>query len=88
MDAVIGVVRKSTAIIVYERLNMKTTNYVITVYWLVGKRSYITETIEEAMEFIRELKKDCPMLRITLKRERRDFEYWLSLILGNALQAT
>lgn len=67
---------------------MKTTNYVITVYWLVGKRSYITETIEEAIEFVSDLKKICPNLRITLKRERREFEYWLSLILGNAPQAT
>lgn len=88
MGTVIGDARKSTAIIRYEGLHMKTTNYVITVYWLVGKRYYMTECLEEAMEFIGELKKACPMLRITLKRERGDFEYWLSLILGNAPQAT
>lgn len=67
---------------------MKHTNYVLTVHWLVGKRSYIMESIEESFEVARNLKKEFPTLRITLKRERRDFEYWLSLILGNAQQVT
>lgn len=63
---------------------MKTTNYVLTVYWVTGKRSYITSSFEEAFECASNFKKRFPTLRITLKRERRDFEYWLSLILGNA----
>ncbi len=88
MGAVIGDARKSTAIIMYEGLHMKATNYVITVYWLAGKRIYMMERLEEAMEFIGELKKDFPTLRITLKRERREFEYWLSLIFASAPQAT
>lgn len=86
MGTVIGDVRKTTAIIMYEGLHMKTANYVITVYWLAGKRHYMMERLEEAMEFIGELKKACPMLRITLKRERRDFEGWLSLIFASARQ--
>lgn len=66
---------------------MKTTNYVLTVYWFTGKRSYIMTTFEEAFEYASSLKKEFPILRITLKRERRDLEYWLRLILGNAQQA-
>lgn len=65
---------------------MKITNYVMTVHWLVGKRSYFTTTIEEAIEWASYLKKEFPTLRITLKRERRDSEYWVNLILGNAQQ--
>ena len=67
---------------------MKHTNYVLVVHWLVGKRSYLTESLEEALELARDLKKEFPTLRITLKRERRDFEYWLSLILENAQPVT
>ena len=67
---------------------MKHTNYILTVHWLVGKRSYIMESLEESFEVARNLKKEFPTLRITLKRERRDFEYWLSLILASAQQAT
>lgn len=63
---------------------MKTTNYVLTVYWLTGARAYLTTSLEEALELAGSLKKVFPTLRITLKRERRDFEYWLSLILENA----
>lgn len=67
---------------------MKTTNYILTVYWLTGARVYLTNSLEEALEVASSLKKVFPKLRITLKRERRDFEYWLSLILENAQQAT
>lgn len=67
---------------------MKHTNYVLTVHWLVGKRSYLTESLEEAFELARNLKKEFPTLRIALKRERREYEYWLNLILGNAQQGT
>ena len=67
---------------------MKTMNYVLTVYWLTGARVYLTTSLEEALELVSSLKKVFPTLRITLKRERRDFEYWLSLILENAQQAT
>lgn len=67
---------------------MKHTNYVLTVHWLVGKRSYLTESLEEALEIARNLKKEFPTLRIALKRERRESEYWLSLILANAQQVT
>ncbi len=88
MDEDIGVARKSTAIIVYEGLHMKTTNYILTVYWFTGKRSYIMTTFEETFEYASSLKKDFPTLRITLKRERRDFEYWLGLILGNVRRDT
>lgn len=66
---------------------MKTTNYVMTVYWVTGARVYLTTSLEEALEVASSLKKVCPTLRITLKRERREFEYWLSLILGSAQQA-
>ena len=67
---------------------MKTTNYVLTVYFVTGKRSYLTTSLEEAFEVTSSLKKVFPTLRITLKRERRETEYWLSLILGNAPQVT
>lgn len=67
---------------------MKTTNYVLTVYWPKGARAYLTTSLEEALEVASSLKKVFPTLRITLKRDRRDFEYWLSLILGNAQPAT
>lgn len=67
---------------------MKTMNYVLTVYWLTGARAYLTTSLEEALELACSLKKVFPTLRITLKRERREFEYWLSLILGSAHQAT
>lgn len=63
---------------------MKTTNYVLTVYWPKGARVYLSTSLEEAIEVASSLKKVFPTLRITLKRERRDFEYWLSLILENA----
>lgn len=63
---------------------MTTTNYVLTVYWLTGARAYLITSLEEAFELASSLKKVFPTLRITLKRERRDFEYWLSLILENA----
>lgn len=65
---------------------MKSMNYVLTVHWMAGTRSYITSSFEEAFECVSNLKKRFPTLRITLKRERRDFEYWLSLILGDAPQ--
>ena len=67
---------------------MKTINYVLTVYWVTGKRLYLTSSLEEALEVASSFKKVFPTLRITLKRERRDFEYWLSLILASAQQAT
>lgn len=67
---------------------MKITNYVVTVYWATGKRSYMTTAFEEAFEFAGDLKKMLPTLRITFKRERRDLEYWLNLILENAQAAT
>lgn len=63
---------------------MKITNYVMTVHWLVGKRSYLTTTFEEAFEWATDIKKKFPTVRVSLKRERRDSEYWLNLILGNA----
>lgn len=67
---------------------MKTTNYVVTVYWVTGKRSYLTTSFEEAIEVASSFKKIFPELRITLKRERREGEYWLSLILENAQPVT
>lgn len=67
---------------------MKTTNYVMTVYWVTGARVYLTSSLEEAIEVASSLKKVFPKLRITLKRERREFEYWLSLILESVQQAT
>ena len=67
---------------------MKTTNYVLTVYWLTGARAYLTTSLEEAFEVADSIKKVFPKLRITLKRERREFEYWLSLILASAQQVT
>ena len=67
---------------------MKTTNYILTVYWITGARAYLTTSLEEAFEVASSFKKVFPTLRITLKRERRDFEYWLSLILANAQQDT
>lgn len=67
---------------------MKTTNYVLTAHWHTGKRNYLTESLEEALEWASTIKKDFPTLRITLKRERREFEYWLSLILENVQQDT
>lgn len=66
---------------------MKTANYVMTVYWVTGARVYLTTSLEEALEVASSLKKVFPTLRITLKRERREFEYWLGLILGSAQQA-
>lgn len=63
---------------------MKSVNYVLTVHWVAGTRSYITSSFEEAFECASNFKKRFPTLRITLKRERRDSEYWLNLILGNA----
>lgn len=50
------------------------------------KRIYTA--FEEAFEFACIIKKTVPENRVTLKRERRDFEYWLSLILANAQQVT
>ena len=67
---------------------MKTTNYVMTVYWVTGARAYLTTSLEEALEVASSFKKMFPELRITLKRERREFEYWLSIILESAQQAT
>ena len=67
---------------------MKTTNYIMTIHWLVGKRCYLTTTFEEAFECASNIKKKFPTLRVTIKRERREIEYWLSLILGSAPQAT
>lgn len=67
---------------------MKTTNYVLTVYLVTGACAYLTTSLEEAFEVASSFKKVFPTLRITLKRERRDFEYWLSLILASAQQAT
>lgn len=67
---------------------MKTTNYVVTVHWLVGTRSYIMSSLEESLEFVCNLKKEFPTLRITFKRERRESEYWLRIILGTAQQDT
>lgn len=66
---------------------MKTTNYVLTMYWTTGARAYLTTSLEEAIEVASSYKKVFPKLRITLKRERREIEYWLSLILGSAQQA-
>lgn len=63
---------------------MKITNYVMTVHWLVGKRSYLTTTFVEAFEWAINIKKKFPTVRVSIKRERRDSEYWLNLILGNA----
>jgi hypothetical protein len=67
---------------------MKTTNYILTVYWLTGARAYLTTNLEEALELASSLKKVFPTLRITLKRERREFEFWLNLILESAQQGT
>ena len=67
---------------------MKTTNYVLTVYWLTGARAYLTTSLEEAFEVASSIKKVFPTLRITLKRERREFEYWVSIILENAQPGT
>lgn len=67
---------------------MKTTNYVMTVYWVTEARVYLTTSLEEALEVASSLKKVFPTLRITLKRERREFEYWLSIILESAQPAT
>lgn len=66
---------------------MKTTNYVMTVYWITGARAYLTTSLEEALELASSLKKVFPTLRITLKRERMEFEYWLNLILESAQPA-
>ena len=66
---------------------MKTTNYILTMYWITGACVYLTTSLEEALEVASSYKKVFPTLRITLKRERREFEYWLSLILGSAQQA-
>ena len=66
---------------------MKTTNYILTVYWIAGARAYLTTSFEEAFEAACSFKKVFPTLRITLKRERREFEYWLNLIIGSAQQA-
>lgn len=63
---------------------MKNTNYTITVHWLAGNRSYLATTFEDAFEWATNIKKKFPTVRVSIKRERRDFEYWLSLILGNA----
>ena len=71
-----------------EGLQMKTTNYILTVYWITGARAYLTTSLEEAFEVASSYKKVFPTLRITLKRERREFDDWLSLILGSAQQAT
>lgn len=67
---------------------MKTTNYVLTAHWSTGKRFYLTESLEEALEWASTIKKDFPTLRITLKRERGEFEYWLRLILANVQPGT
>ena len=50
---------------------MKTTNYILTIYWLTGARAYLTTSFEEAFEAACSFKKVFPTLRITLKRERR-----------------
>lgn len=63
---------------------MKTTNYVLTTYWATGKRVFLTTSFEEAIEAAASYKKYFPTLRITLKRERREFEYWVNLIIGSA----
>lgn len=51
---------------------MKTTNYVMTVYWVTGARAYLTPSLGEALEVASSFKKMFPELRITLKRERRE----------------
>ena len=67
---------------------MKIMNYVLTVYWARGARAYLTTNLEEALELASSLKKVFPTLRITLKRERREFEFWLNLILESAQPVT
>ena len=64
------------------------TNWVVTVHIPRGIERRMFTAFEEAFEFACVAKSMRYEYRVTLKRERRDFEYWLSLILGNALQAT
>ena len=44
----------------------------------------MADTLEEALELAKTVKEQFPHLKITLKRERRDFNYWLGLITGSA----
>lgn len=62
-------------------------NWVVTIYWPDSAKAYLFTAFEEAFEFASIIKKDFPKNRVTIKRERREFEYWLSLILGSAQQA-
>lgn len=87
MEAAIGDARKFTATIAYNGDNM-IVNWVVTIRSTRDIERRMFTAFEEAFEFACVAKSMRYEYRITLKRERREFEYWLSLIVGNALQAT
>lgn len=62
-------------------------NWVVTIRNPRGVERRMFTAFEEAFEFACVAKIMRCAYRVTIKRERRDFEYWLSLILGNAPQA-
>lgn len=62
-------------------------NWVVTIHRPMGVENRIYTAFEEAFEFACIIKKTFPENRVTIKRERGDFEYWLSVILGNVQQA-
>ena len=63
-------------------------NWVVTIHWPMSIEKRIYTAFEEAFEFACMIKKTVPENRVTLKRERREFEYWLSIILESAQPAT
>ena len=60
------------------------TYYHVTIHYTLGNKHYMADTLEEALELAKTVKEQFPHLKITLKRERRDFNYWLGLITGSA----
>jgi hypothetical protein len=60
------------------------TYYHLTFHYTLGARHYFADTLEEALDVAKRVKSKYPCLKVTLKREGRDFKYWLGLIIGGA----
>lgn len=63
------------------------TNWIVTVHWPNVKEKRVYTAFEEAFEYACYIKARYEKPIVTIKRERREFAYWLNLIV-NAPQAT
>ena len=63
-------------------------NWVVTVHRPKAIEKRMFTAFEEAFEYACIAKLTTSAYRVTIKRERREFPYWLNLILASAQQAT